>query len=314
MGLQQTTYLHSEAVTVQVNSELPVFTQDKDFHLTRAFVPGALFTQGEWDGPVDRRIDINESDTCSIEQQGPDIIMGDSWQDTMPLNIVHLLYSATQRAHLERQAYSVHSACVAANDRGYLFVGHSGSGKTTSALTMVREHGFSWYSGNKTLLRFDGQTDEQGANALRATAGTLPTTIEASNAVTDVSIFNKDIRIPFVDRELRELQPEHLHTEAQVAIAGIFLVRVNNGAQKCSRLSSDGAAIPLLPFFYDYVNTDIHLPGGQLYSPEPIDGAHKNALNKRLRATLEHVPVFSVSGSFDYMANQIRKVADQNDA
>lgn len=311
MILPQTTYLHSEAVTLQIQSQLPVFTEESDFYLTQAFVPGATFSGEEWDGPVTRTVHIKDSSVSSVELQGSDITVYETWQDKMPLNIVHLLYGIVQQEQLRRQKYSLHSACVIDDGMGYLLVGHSGSGKTTSALEMVSEHGFSWYSGNKTLLQFDKRADDLGDSALQAIAGTVPVTVEASNDVTDTSIFNKDIRVPFVGRELRVLKNKYLHTEAQVAIAGIFFVRVNDGMRKSSQLGSNDAAIPLFPFFYDYFNTDIHLPSGGVFNSGSAGETHTHDLKGQLTRVLKHTPVFQVSGSFKYMAQQIREITEK---
>lgn len=308
--MQYLNHLHSEAVTVRIQSELPIFTDEKDFHLTNAFVPGASVSVGEWDGPVASTVHIKDDVACGVERNVNSIVLRNQWEGDMPLSIVHFLYSIIQREQLKREKYAVHSSCVARGSQGYLLIGHSGSGKTTTALTMVGEHGFNWYSGNKTLLNFIKGTDEGDGHSLDATSGTLPVTLErGGNAIND-AIFDESVQIDFADRQLRLIENRYHYPAAQLAIAGIFLVRVNDGVRKVKQLSADNAIIPLFPFFYDYFNTDIHLPGNGLYSPSSVTDDHRVALKKRLRAALENVPVFQMSGSFDYMARHINKVAE----
>jgi len=310
MKLPQSTYLHSEAVTLQIQSELPIFDEDRDLLLASAFVPGASLSLDEWEGPISKRLYIKEGDSCRVERQEEDIIIHDTWEDGMPLHMIHLLYSVVQGEHLRRGNYPVHSSCVTKDDKGYLFIGHSGSGKTTSALTMVREHDFGWFSGNKTLITFDGQANESEYRSMRATAGTLPVTVEVSNTATGLPVFDENIKIPFVDRELRMLKDQYHYTEEDVTINGIFFVRVNNGVQKCSQLSPDGAAISLFPFFYDYFNTDIHLPGGEMFNPGFVDDGHRKALEGQLHGALQEIPIFQVSGSFEYMADKVKETVE----
>lgn len=314
MNVLHHSYLHSNEVTIEIQSDLPAFDSAADELLASAFIPGAEISREQHESEVSRLVRIEYSDLPSItENEENDLIVADDWSDRMPLHMVHLLYSLVQREHLARDNYTLHSSCVVKNDVGYLFIGHSGSGKTTSALEMVRKFDFRWYSGNKTLVEFaegDGiSTNEEERLALNAVAGTRPVTLEAVNT-TGESLFQDRTAVPFVDRKLMLLKDEHEYRAASVKIGALILPRVNDGAMNIKELSPSAAAISLFPYFYDYFNMDIHMPSGEMYNAGFMDSSHRNSLKERLIDICAKVPVIQVSGSFDFMTDRVRELAD----
>ncbi len=316
MNMSHQTYLHSNQVTLEIRSELPALDTSANVLLTSAFVPGADVSRESYGGDISRRIFIEKATSLGITEKGEkDVIVVDDWNDAMPLHLlVHLLYSIVQREHLARDNYSLHSSCVVNGDIGYLFIGHSGSGKTTTALEMVRKFDFRWYSGNKTLVEFselnENDTIDERPLAINAIAGTRPVTLEADNAAGE-SLFQNQTALPFVDRKLMLLKEEHEYTSASVQLGAIILAQVNDGARKFSRLSPSAAAISLFPFFYDYFNMDIHMPGGKMYNASFVDSDHRNNLKRRLVKICADLPVIQASGSFDFMTEKVGELASE---
>ena len=296
-------FLESGATTIEVRSELPTFEDPAQSALACAFIPGLILPEAPPLGGASRMLDIVRSSEPKIEIHDTTVELADSWEGHPPISLIHLLYSMGQRDNLDHGLFSVHSSCVVRDSRGFLLIGHAGSGKTTTALKAVDTHGFEWYSGNKTLLEF------RDAPGLQAVAGTPPVTVESSNYYGDGRLF-QDNEVAFGDRSLKLLKDEYRFDSSEVAIKGIIFVRVNSGKFEVKQVSPELAAINLLPFFYDYFNVDIHLGSGRLFNPGFVDNEHREELAKRLAETLPQLSVHQVSGSFEDISSAVDLIAD----
>ena len=199
-------------------------------------------------------------------------------------DLPHFLYGMARLALLKNGLFSVHAACVG-NDHGkVLIVGHSGDGKTTVALKLIREFGYRLRAGNKTVVRFEGGT-------LLAIAGTT--------TVTEVTPQG---------RRLFRLDDGQYETRDDLPIRAIVKVKLNDGADSTARLAPLSALHTLYPFFLDAVNADVVVSdGGRVLSGNPPDGVRER-LAKDLLEVLGTVPAHAITGSLHYLIDTLRKL------
>ena len=199
-------------------------------------------------------------------------------------DIPHYLYGLARLEFLRKGLFPVHAACVGKDAGHALIVGHSGDGKTTVALKLIREHGCRLFSGNKTVVRFsDG--------AIVAVAGTT--------TVTEVTPKG---------RRLFRLESGQYETRAAVPIRTIAKVKLNDGAESMALLKPLSALHALYPFFLDAVNADVSVAEGEhVLSGNPSDGVRER-LAKNLWKALGAIPAYSITGSLPFVIENLQKL------
>lgn len=265
--------------------------------LLQAYVPGSSFTNDEQTqsvATIRNRASANEK---SLIVDGEIILIQDDWSKLLPLYLFHLIYSVAHKKWLTKNLFAVHSACVGSVGNYDLIVGHSGSGKTTVALNLLRNSDLKLFSGNKTLVTLAG-------GKLRGVAGTATVTCKDNdyNRHKDLLLHNTN----FVNRSAARLKNEFYSYENDVLIRKIYLIRLNDGVEETIEMAEGEAVIFLYPYFLDYVNSDILFP----FSNGIFDGTDtfsclKSSLLKSLGESIASIKVYSVSGSLDYISKTI---------
>jgi hypothetical protein len=262
------------ALLMRVEAPVPVFDEESARILAEAYLPGADFV-----GVHSRNgalhvctkeptitVRFVESTATSLTVQAGNYTLADAWNGEASLmDLLFLCYGAARRAWLKRGLYPVHAAALSMGDGGLtLLVGHSGSGKTALTLSAVAR-GHKVFSGNKTLVRIDGQGDR---TVLTAVAGTRPMTTKAEDVARhlDLGKFNTG----YQGRSAFYLAKEHYAATAPSVVTGIVLPRLNDGVTKRKFMGPVSALHKLYPYFMDAVNADIVLAGGKcVLSGEP---------------------------------------------
>lgn len=283
--------------------------------LTEAYLPGAEFVgvcavRGGLHVSTDEptlTVRFEESSTCSLSVKGGEYLLHDTWKGEASLmDLLFLCYGAARRAWLKRGLYPVHGAALSMGDGGVtLLVGHSGSGKTSVTLSAV-SRGHKVFSGNKTLVRIDTVGER---TVLTAIAGTRSMTAKAEDVAKHLELgtFNAG----YQGRSAFYLAREHYAATAPSVVHSIILPRLNDGVQKCKRMSPVSAVHKLYPYFLDTVNADIVLAGGKaVLSGEPRKGV-RELLAAGLAAAFDvdaasggmqsAISVMEVEGSMDFI-------------
>lgn len=200
---------------------------------------------------TDLMIIHTESDDRVLRVGQGEIEVRDKWDETMPDDLPHLLYSVARGIWLRRGYFPTHAACVGNKDF-VLMPGHSGVGKTTTALTAITDFDQKLLSGNTTLVRFD----ESG---MQAFAGTRTMTLRTEDF--EQGNFETVRSVEYGDRTAFELSSD-MQVSGQRAIGRIALVRLNGEEGTLTQLSDLSALNKLYPYFIDTEYTDCIIAGG----------------------------------------------------
>jgi hypothetical protein len=269
-------------VTARLSTRAPLderLRRDLASHL-----PGLSFSSGA-PAHVDIEVHHIESDTPRLLIEGNRVALHAPAAAVTPEDLHHLLWGVLRRALLDRDLYSVHSACVGGGAHHALLVGHSGAGKTTLARRLTGEHGLKLFSGNKTVIRL-------AAGKLWGIAGTH--TVTALTRDLDGAYRRHSFDLPAA-----EVSPEE-----EVEVSAIFLVRINDGVQEDQRLSDLGALHTLYPFFLDSMNADVIVNGVDVFNGAPQQQV-KQRLVQRLGPALCSVPVRRIAGDLAFLARSV---------
>jgi len=269
-------------LTARFRSACDIHHHDAIKRQLHAHIPGLVFGK-EGDQPPIITIEHHQSANPRLECTADEVRYYGAAGEAFPVDLYHLLYGITRRALLERNLYCVHAACVGGADGYHLIIGHSGSGKTTLAQNLVEHHGMTLFSGNKTVIRFEGD------GGLTAIAGT-PT----------MTALDKDF-----NRFAYGLANDQYAPKAEVPITAITIIRVNDGVEETQTLGGLSALHTLYPYFMDTVNADVIVNGKDVFDGTP-PAAAKDALVAGLTQAFAHnIPVRKISGSMAYMCRKV---------
>lgn len=277
-----------------IHSNRPVFASSRARQLARAYLPGIRFHKAARQHEL--LIFYFDSEEEKLVAEDKHIALYDRWSgDGTLLDLLHLIYSAARSLWLWQWLYPVHSACVG-NDSYILLVGHSGSGKTAVSLALAEKHGMKVFSTNKTLL----QLDESGS--ISAVAGTK--TVTASKA--DAGKHQPKKASSYLSRSAFRLDACHRAPPGPARIRAITLIRLNDGYDRRQQLTAGSALHALYPYLLDQVNADTVLCGGKevFVSNTPLGSQQR--LATELARCLTEVPVYSLSGSMNFVTDQLK--------
>ena len=291
-------------VTVSLSSKTcPASTATEELML-KAYLPGLEVETLRESDPL---IEINHQECVgsarpSLERDQFHFTLTDFWNGKISPDLYHLAYSVSRSALLERDYYSVHSACGGPSpDNQILIVGHSGSGKTTVALTMAVRHGWQVSSGNKTLVSFDPKSQ------ITACAGTTTMTIRAQDSRTFKELLGSEahdygarVAFPLGNQYLSRLQGQ--------SIKAIVLVAVREGLAEMRRLPALEALHTLYPFFMDSVNADTVVANGQGIYRAPAMPASASRLALALSKSLARIPVVAIVGNLGHVEQSLVRI------
>lgn len=275
----------------------PVFDDTSARMLLGAYIPGANFICEPLTAPV-LTVVFRTSDKPRVVRRGRQITMYDAWKGQPSLlDFIHLAYTIVRLAWLQKGLYVVHSALV--ND--LLMVGHSGSGKTSTALRMAAG-GAKVFSGNKTLIKI---TDD---HRLVAIAGTRTVTAKTGVAELHMPVLGQG-KAEYHGRNAYVLQPEFYSPAPEVEIKRIALVHLNNGFDNNTELEPLSALHRLHPFFLDAMNADAIVCGGKaVYAGVLPRSAHSTLAAKLLPALEKLGKVAAVTGSVAFVETRLGEV------
>lgn len=263
--------------------------------LLGAYVPGIRLATDKPDRS-DIVIHHKRTQRTALSQKDREVTFRTTSPDLFPPDLYHLVYGAVRLALMDRGLYSAHAASIGLAGEGHVLVaGPSGTGKTSLLASMVGENGYKVFSGNKTVLRFDGQ------GGIAAIAGTRTMTAVSPH-------FNRHAHWQgqeYAGNRTAFLLPDQTYDDrAQVPVKAIILPRLNDGDAQWQQLSPVSALHTLFPLFMDSVNADVVLDGGRaVFSGMPKAGA-KTHLAASLAGVLETIPVYKASGSMDYIKSR----------
>ncbi len=258
------------SLLMRIDVPQPVFDDATARLLAQAYLPSAQFVKTiiALGKKPDLIVRFEESENCSLFVRGGLHRLRGKWQGEASLmDLLFLSYGAARLAWLKRGLYPVHAAALDLGDGGLtLLVGHSGSGKTAVTLSAV-SRGHKVFSGNKTLVRIEG-------DRLVAVCGTRPMTTKAEDVERHLS--TDAVKSGYQGRSAFLLKDEHYAATSPTAVHSILLPRLNDGVEKARRLGSLAALHRLYPYFLDTVNADIVLAGGKaVLSGNPDKGVRE---------------------------------------
>jgi hypothetical protein len=286
------TYNLSLPADLQVRLMLPypVFDDICARMLLGAYVPGVKFAYEPLNAPV-LTVAFRQSDKPRVVRRARQVTMYDTWKGQASLlDFIHLTYTLCRLAWLQKGLYVVHSSCVG----DLLLVGHSGVGKTSTALRLAAKGG-KVFSGNKTLIEITHDA------RLIAIAGTQTITAKAKVAEQHMPALGQD-KVEYFGRNAYVLEPGMYSAEPQVELKRIALVHLNNGADSVSELEPLSGLHRLHPFFLDAQNADAIVCGGKAVYPGTLSRKEHAALAARLLPALEKLgTVLAVTGSMPFV-------------
>jgi hypothetical protein len=290
------TYNLSLPADLHVRLELPypVFDDPTARLLLGAYLPGTQFSFDP-EAPT-LTVTFRQAHKQRVVRAARKITVYDTWNGQASLlDFIHLIYSASRVFWLQKGLYSVHSACV----DDLLVVGHSGAGKTSTALRLASK-GRKVFSGNKTLLKIDERS------RLVAIAGTHTITGKAGDAEKHLPAIGE--KVGYVGRSAFLLEPAMYSLEREVPIRRIAIVHVNDGADSYAALEPLSAMHRLFPFFLDAVNADAVVCAGNAVLPgTPPRGIQQSLAEQLLPALKQHITVCAVTGSMPFIENALEE-------
>ncbi len=263
--------------------------------LLGAYVPGAEVTMSPT-REVDIVVGYEKSENKGFIQEEARVVMRDKEDKEFPLDFYHLLYSVVRVQLLKKKLFSVHAACIG-NNEYILVMGHTGVGKTSIVLRLLEATDMLLFSGNKTIIAF------QGNGYCEALAGTRTITAHTK----DMQQYKGEGYEPYGERIAVELRGEG-YAKDPGRIKAIVLVSLNDGEQENDRINPTSALHKLYPYFLDTVNADTVLCDGDIvYIGTPPSGTQEY-LARNLKEILVSLPVYSIKGSIDFISNAIKKI------
>lgn len=271
--------------------------------LFKAYVPGIEIDDRF---PLCPDLTIRHHETS--EDQGlkgskRDMILRDAWEGKISQDLYHLLYSATRVKLLEKGLYSVHAACAEnkMDDGQILIVGHSGSGKTTTALELVQHRDWKLSSGNKTVVSFNKE------GGIEVVAGTTTMTVRDGQSEGYASELGKEIE-DYGGRIAFSLDESHYVSVSDRPLKAIVVVRLHDGLRDTHEMNPLSALHTLYPYFMDTVNADAIVAQGQgVYRGRAPKKSTKN-LSTNLSSAVSEIPVYSVAGPLSYVVDTVASI------
>lgn len=191
----------------------------------------------------------NQSDICEIltfkfikgksyiKKTTTTLTLSGEWNNATKGDISHLVYCWLRQYWINRGYYPVHSLCMGNS----LFVGHSGTGKTTLALEALKSQ-LVPYSFDKTVVSFQGEK-------VLPILGTQVISVreELNHGLNNLSqIGTNGTRILFKTNQ--KVSP--------TGIENIYLFHLQDKRLEINTLSDASSLHELYPYFMDTVKTD----------------------------------------------------------
>lgn len=289
-------FILPEKIIGGLTSTTDLLYNDHTRLLSRAYIPGIRWLKNKPKKNIDFLIEHTESTSCAFIQRGKKIIIHDLWRGIIPLDFFHLVYSILRNQLLKKNLYSVHAATVQLHRATVLMPGHSGIGKTSLTLELVRNFQALVFSGNKTVVGWK-------KDSLQALYGTPTITVKNNEREKNKDLLTAEV--VYGGRSAFVLEQNNYTTRRPMRITAIVLPQLNDGVKECQKLSEASALHTLYPYFLDWVNADtIMAQGSGVYLGTPPSES-QNYLISHLQKTLVDIPVYKISGSLRYITKII---------
>ncbi len=145
--------LESSDASVRINTDIHSLEKEilKYIH---QHIPITNVQDSEMD--TDFEVELAEGNELLEINERRIVIRGKLNESLFPQDIVVLLSGLYEMLYTEKNMFSIHSSCVLNKDRGYLLVGPSSVGKTTTALELCKDYSFKFFSGDRTVINSEG--------------------------------------------------------------------------------------------------------------------------------------------------------------
>ncbi len=285
-------------IIVKVSSDTAFTFTIKEQVLLEARIPGILLLESVPEH-FDLLVEHHESADKKFIQENTKCTIFDTWNGILPEDLYHLLYGMVRVRLIQEHLYPVHAACIG-NEAYVLILGHSGVGKSSVVLQLLKDKNAKLFSGDKTVISFSGQ-------GLSAVAGTHTMTVRERDK-TKLEQYIIENKIVSGDRYAFTLSEEKYATPQQVPIKAIVLMRLNDYVPELKREEKLSALHKLYSYFLDTVNTDTILNSvGEIFIGHPPVGSQKY-LASYLKQALETMPLYSLTGPVEFIADEILKL------
>jgi hypothetical protein len=272
--------------------------------LLRAYIPG-LQISAISDAPA--HIEISHNEIVQTSKQNLTrhhdyhLQLSDAWHGEVSQDLYHLLYSVARIKFLEQFLYPIHASCITLPDgSAVVLAGHSGSGKTSTAIALAREHGAKILSGDKTLIRFGEDC------VARVVAGTSTMTIREEHRCDYRDIIGDGER--YFNRFAFSLNEKMGAVANNQKIKAIVFIRYNDGVEDRQSLSQLAALHALYPFLLDSLYADTVVANGKGVYIAPIPVLAAQHLVTTLSKALCTLPVYSITGSKEFVVREVAKI------
>lgn len=285
--------------TIALKSDSSFTVGHEDLMLLQGHVPGIALLERE-PATTDFVVEHIESVEKKVMEAGSTLTIYDTWSDSFFGSIIHVLYGVARRLYLARDQYPVHGACLSFGEKNVLVVGHSGAGKTSVTLELLRDPAVKLFSGNKTVVTFQSST-------LTGIAGTPTTTVKKE----DFGLFGEietEQMFEHWGRQTFLLPPHRYQTKHPLPINAIVIIRPSTFVEDTTQVSYPSTVHALYPYCMDLMNADTVMAEYQSVISGETSIEHKNALITHLGKIADSVPTYVMTGTHRYVAESIKKL------
>ena len=248
-----------------------------------AYLPAVIF---EEIGSIEPNFTVQffENQSRSFEQSERKVVIKDIWKGKISLDLWHMLYSVIRKEMISKGLYPVHAAC-AGKEKQVLLVGHTGAGKTTIMMKLIKDLGWKIFSGNKTVVDL-----RDGVSGVGATK-TISIRESAGNKYSAL-----------------QLDDQHFDERLVVPIAAICIVKLDPSADRTVENGYPEYIHSLYPYFVDSVYADTIMSDGKGIYDGTVELKYRLELIENLKKQLQNIKVFSMAGSLSYLTNELAKL------
>ena len=281
-------------IIIGITSTIELDLAEKELYLG-AYLPNAKILNRHAIAPHITLHHIESSDR-RLTIGKDEIELHDEWRNSFPDDLPHLLYSIARTLWIPRGYYPTHSTCIGKKDDFTLLLGHSGMGKSTITLELVRQFNYKMLSGNNTLIHF---TESSG---IQAVAGTQIMTLKTKDF--EQAEYKTKRSFIYGDRIAFELADDQ-QSQCPQNIGKIALVRLSDGVKTWSRLSPLSAVHTSYPYILDTIHADCIVAGGNAIYIGDASPDSRIHLANMLTQTLTTIPVNNGVGSVTFLTEKI---------
>lgn len=290
-------------ISAQIDTDFPLTVSSATELLGLSYIPGfSGFSYSTAEQHSDIGFHLTESPAHALIQEPHQIRWSDTWNNSLNLDFFHAMYAMVRTECMHRALFPTHAAAVGDDTDGHiLLAAYPSNGKTSTLLHLVDTYGFSVFSGDKTVVGFDGDT-----GLLTGVAGTQA--ITARNVVFE-RYAPSLAATQYLDRKAVLLPEQYYDRRPVVPVKAIMIVREDPAVSESEQMNPISATHRLLPFFLDQTNAHkvfTEADGsvkGIIEGNPPTGTLLKLAVN--LSRALQRTPTYLITGSIPFIGQEI---------